>query len=150
MSVYKAAPLHDVGKIGVPDHILLKPSSLSSSEFAQMKRHAEIGHEILRDCSGHILRLGSEIALTHHERLNGSGYPRGLIGTQIPLVGRIVAVADVFDALTSSRPYKRAWALEAAFAHLRDEAGTLYDPDCVEAFLGIGDEVRKIATSITD
>jgi putative two-component system response regulator len=145
--IFKAAPLHDVGKIGVPDHILLKPSSLTESEFHEMQRHAEIGYEILKDCNGEILRLGSVIALTHHERLDGSGYPRGLRGDEIPLVGRIVAVADVFDALTTSRPYKKAWGLEAGFANLRDEAGRLYDEACVSAFLDIRDAVRTVSLS---
>jgi putative two-component system response regulator len=147
--IYKAAPLHDVGKIGVPDHILLKPSSLTESEFREMQRHSEIGYEILKDCRGDILRLGSLIALTHHERMNGSGYPKGLEGDEIPLVGRIVAVADVFDALTTSRPYKKAWAYDAAFANLQEEAGTVYDQECVTAFLDIRDKVREVAESIT-
>lgn len=147
--IYKAAPLHDVGKIGVPDHILLKPSSLTEDEFRTMQRHAEIGYEILKDCNGDILRLGSVIALTHHERWDGSGYPHGLKGEAIPLVGRIVAVADVFDALTSTRPYKRAWAMDAAFANLREGAGVSYDPRCVEAFLGLEGAVREIADRIT-
>jgi putative two-component system response regulator len=147
--IFKAAPLHDVGKIGVPDHILLKPSSLTQVEFQEMQRHAEIGYEILRDCKGEILRLGSIIALTHHERLDGSGYPRGLKGDDIPLVGRIVAVADVFDALTTSRPYKKAWGFDAGFANLREESGSLYDPQCVEVFLDIQDIVREVAESIS-
>lgn len=147
--IYKAAPLHDVGKIGVPDHILLKPSSLTEDEFRTMQRHAEIGYEILKDCTGDILRLGSVIALTHHERWNGSGYPRGLKGEEIPLVGRIVAVADVFDALTSSRPYKQAWAMDAALANLREGAGVHYDASCVEAFLSAEDQVREVAARIT-
>lgn len=147
--VFKAAPLHDVGKIGVPDHILLKPSSLTETEFHEMQRHSEIGYEILKDCRGDILRLGSLIALTHHERLDGSGYPRGLKGDEIPLVGRIVAVADVFDALTTSRPYKKAWAYDAAFANLREEAGLLYDAECVTVFLDIQDRVREVAESVS-
>ncbi len=147
--IFKAAPLHDVGKIGVPDHILLKPSSLTENEFHEMQRHSEIGYEILKDCRGDILRLGSTIALTHHERLDGSGYPQGLEADEIPLVGRIVAVADVFDALTTSRPYKKAWAYDAAFANLREEAGTLYDEECVTAFMDIQERVRQVADSIT-
>jgi putative two-component system response regulator len=147
--VYKAAPLHDVGKIGVPDHILLKPSSLTEDEFRAMQKHAEIGHEILGECRGEILRLGAVIALTHHERLDGSGYPRALRGDEIPLVGRIVAVADVFDALTSSRPYKAAWALDAGLAHLRESAGVLYDRACVEAFLSAEETVRQVANGPT-
>jgi HD-GYP domain-containing protein (c-di-GMP phosphodiesterase class II) len=138
-----------VGKIGVPDHILLKPSSLTETEFHEMQRHSEIGYEILRDCKGDILRLGSTIALNHHERLDGSGYPRGLKGDEIPLVGRIVAVADVFDALTTSRPYKKAWGFDAGFANLREESGTLYDAECVTAFLDIQDRVREVAVSIS-
>lgn len=147
--IFKAAPLHDVGKIGVPDHILLKPASLSEDEYRAMQTHAEIGYEILQDCNGEILKLGSEIARTHHERMNGSGYPRGLVGEEIPLVGRIVAIADVFDALTSSRPYKRAWTFDAAFANLAEEAGEIYDERCVAAFLSIRDEVVKVAESVT-
>jgi putative two-component system response regulator len=147
--IFKAAPLHDVGKIGVPDHILLKPASLSESEYHAMQRHAEIGYEILQACTGEILQLGSQIALTHHERMNGSGYPRGLVGDEIPLVGRIVAIADVFDALTSSRPYKQAWTYDAAFANLEEEAGEIYDEACVAAFLSIRDEVQKVAESVT-
>jgi putative two-component system response regulator len=122
---------------------------LSEDEFREMQRHCVIGYEILKQCTGEILRLGSEIALNHHERLNGSGYPRSLVGHEIPLVGRIVAVADVFDALTSSRPYKQAWALDAAFAHLRESAGTLYDADCVRVFLEMADDVRRVSESIT-
>jgi response regulator RpfG family c-di-GMP phosphodiesterase len=147
--VYKAAPLHDVGKIGVPDHILLKPSSLTENEFHEMQRHSEIGYEILKDCKGDILRLGAIIALNHHERMNGSGYPRGIKGDEIPLVGRIVAVADVFDALTTSRPYKKAWAYDAAFANLHEEAGDIYDVECVSAFLDIKERVREVAAAIT-
>jgi putative two-component system response regulator len=147
--IFKAAPLHDVGKIGVPDHILLKPSSLTENEFHEMQRHAEIGYEILRDCKGDILRLGSTIALTHHERVDGTGYPRGIRGEEIPLAGRIVAVADVFDALTTSRPYKKAWGFDAGFANLREEAGQLYDAECVAAFLDIQDSVREVAEAIT-
>ncbi len=147
--IYKAAPLHDLGKIGVPDHILLKPSSLTDDEYKAMQRHAEIGYEILQDCNGEVLKLGSLIALTHHERLNGSGYPKGLKGDDIPLVGRIVAIADVFDALTSSRPYKKAWTYDAAFSNLQQEAGMHYDPVCVDALMSVKDEVIKIAETVT-
>jgi response regulator RpfG family c-di-GMP phosphodiesterase len=147
--IFKAAPLHDVGKIGVPDHILLKPASLTEDEYHAMQKHAEIGYEILQDCNGEILKLGSQIALTHHERMNGSGYPRGLVGEEIPLVGRIVAIADVFDALTSSRPYKHAWTYDAAYANLQEEAGDIYDPLCVEAFVSIREQVQKVAETVT-
>jgi HD-GYP domain-containing protein (c-di-GMP phosphodiesterase class II) len=114
-----------------------------------MQRHSEIGYQILCDCKGDILRLGSTIALTHHERLDGSGYPRGLKGDEIPLVGRIVAVADVFDALTTSRPYKRAWGFDAGFANLREESGILYDSECVTAFLDIQATIVEVAAAIT-
>lgn len=145
--LFKAAPLHDVGKIGVPDQILLKPGRLTPDEVALMQRHAEIGHEILADCHGLILVRASEIAWTHHERFDGKGYPRGLAGDEIPLTGRIVAVADVFDALCSERPYKRAWTLDEAFEYVRSESGSQFDPDCVEALLRREGDVRRIAAA---
>ena len=139
-----AAPMHDVGKLGIPDNILLKPGRLTAEEFAVMKQHPQIGYDILKESSSSILRLGASIALTHHEKFDGSGYPQGLRGEAIPLVGRIVAVADVFDALTSKRPYKKAWPLEQARSFLVDNAGSHFDPDCVEALLSAWDEVTAI------
>jgi len=141
-----AAPMHDIGKVGIPDAILLKPGRLNEAEFAIMKRHAEIGWSILH---GHapanrMLHLAAEIALAHHEKFDGSGYPKGLAGENIPLSGRIVAVADVFDALTSVRPYKRPWSLEEASALLREQSGKHFDPRCVEAFFADWDEVLRI------
>jgi putative two-component system response regulator len=130
----QAAPMHDVGKLGTPDHILLKPGKLDADEFEIMKRHATIGWEILKDSSSSIMLAAAEIALAHHEKFDGSGYPQGLAGEAIPIMGRIVAVADVFDALTSVRPYKLAWETERAFAFLDDGAGTHFDPACVAAF----------------
>lgn len=130
-----AAPLHDIGKIGVPDAILLKRGSLTDEEFAIMRKHPLIGYEILRDSKSRFVQMGAQIALRHHERWDGSGYPDGLRGEQIPLNARIVAIADVFDALTSERPYKRAWSNEEAFAYMRDHSGTLFDKACVEALL---------------
>jgi putative two-component system response regulator len=130
----RAAPLHDIGKIGVPDAILLKPGKLDRREFDLMKSHAGIGHQILSGSGSRVLRMSAEIALTHHERWDGSGYPAGLKGEEIPLSGRITAVADVFDALMHQRPYKEAWPLDAALAEIRHEAGRHFDPAVVEVF----------------
>ena len=132
--IRRAAPLHDVGKIGVPDRILLKPGPLDESEYAEMKRHAAIGAKMLSGGQAPVLRLAEEIALTHHERWDGTGYPRGLQGEEIPLAGRIVAVADVFDALTHRRPYKEPWPLERAVEEIWAQSGRHFDPRVVEAF----------------
>jgi putative two-component system response regulator len=132
--ILDAAPMHDVGKMGTPDHILLKPGRLDDEEMKIMRRHAEIGAEILKDSASPLLQTAAMIAITHHEKFDGSGYPNGLKGEDIPLYGRIVAVADVFDALTSARPYKPAWELDRAEAFLRENSGSHFDPKCVEAF----------------
>lgn len=142
--IFEAAPMHDVGKVAIPDLILLKPGKLTTEEFELMKRHALIGHEILRDSSSPKLQAAAVIALSHHERLDGSGYPDGLSGDDIPLHGRIVAVADVFDALTSERPYKRAWTLEQAAAYLREQAGSHFDTRCTDAFFSIWNEIKAV------
>lgn len=130
-----AAPLHDIGKIGIPDAVLLKKSSLTGEEFAVMRRHPLIGYDILRDSPSRFVQMGATIALRHHERWDGSGYPDGLKGEEIPLAARIVAVADVFDALTSERPYKPAWTFEESVDYLKTHRGTLFDPTCVDALL---------------
>ena len=130
-----AAPLHDIGKIGIPDAVLQKKGGLTEEEFAVMRRHPLIGHDILRDSQSRFVQMGATIALRHHERWDGSGYPDGLEGEEIPLPARIVAVADVFDALTSERPYKHAWPVEEALAYLQTHRGTLFDPACVDALL---------------
>jgi two-component system response regulator RpfG len=130
-----AAPLHDIGKIGIPDAVLLKRSSLTDEEFAVMRRHPLIGYEILRDSPSRFVQMGALIALRHHERWDGSGYPDGLKGEDIPQAARIVAVADVFDALTSERPYKRAWSADEAFDYIQANRGTLFDPSCVDVLL---------------
>jgi putative two-component system response regulator len=132
--IRRAAPLHDIGKIGIPDAILLKPGKLTDAEFEVMKTHTTIGAEILSGSHSPLLRLAERIALTHHERWDGRGYPGGLIGEEIPLVGRIVAVADVFDALTHQRPYKQAWPVGQAVAEILGQAGRQFDPSAVEAF----------------
>ncbi len=142
--IFQAALLHDIGKVGTPDHILLKAGMLAPEELAIMREHALIGYEILRDSPSPILELAATIARSHHERFDGSGYPDGLSGTAIPLAGRIVAVADVFDALTSARPYKAAWSLEASLQYLQEQAGRHFDPACVQAFLSDPDAVLAV------
>ncbi|MBR7799389.1 HD domain-containing phosphohydrolase [Undibacterium fentianense] len=140
----EAAPMHDIGKVGIPDHILLKPGKLTPEEFSIMKSHALLGFQILDGSASSTLQMGAQIALSHHEKYDGSGYPQGLIGTQIPLVARIVAVADVFDALTSERPYKPAWPIEQALDLLREGREKHFDPECVDAFLARLTDVMTI------
>lgn len=130
-----ATPLHDLGKIALPDAVLQKAGPLSDEERALVRRHPEIGHELLAGSGSAFLDLAATIALRHHERFDGSGYPDGLKGNEIPLEARIVAVADVFDALISEQPYKHAWEIDAALAHLYAQRGRLFDPDCVQALL---------------
>lgn len=130
-----AAPLHDIGKLGISDLILLKPGRLTPEEFARMKTHTRLGAQILSGSRSQVLRLAEEIALTHHEWWDGSGYPRGLSGAEIPLAGRIVALADVFDALTHRRPYKEPWPVERALEEVRSLSGTHFDPTIVDAFM---------------
>jgi putative two-component system response regulator len=146
----EAAPMHDIGKVGTPDLILLKPGRLTPDEFAIMKQHAVIGYEVLSSSSSPMLQVAAEIAHTHHEKFDGAGYPRGLKGSDIPLFGRIVAVADVFDALTSERPYKKAWSIEQATQLLREGAGTHFDPDCVTAFFTNFEAVMTIKNKFVD
>jgi putative two-component system response regulator len=133
----QASTMHDVGKIGIPDHILLKPGRLDEHEFEVMRTHAAIGAEILGGSDSALLILARTIAETHHEKWDGSGYPKGLAGEAIPLEGRIVALCDVFDALTSERPYKKAWPIEEAMAHIQASAGSHFDPALVEVFSAI-------------
>jgi putative two-component system response regulator len=142
-SLKLASTMHDVGKIGVPDSILLKRGPLSADERAEMQKHAERGRRILEGSTSEVVRLAAEIAASHHERWDGAGYPRGLRGEAIPLSGRIVAVADVFDALVTERPYKTAWPLDRARGFVADQAGLHFDPRCVEAFLAGWDEVEQ-------
>lgn len=124
----QAAPMHDVGKIGTPDHILKKPGKLDPEEWKIMQQHVEHGGEILGEHNSELLQMARLIALNHHEKWDGSGYPRGLSGRDIPLVARIAAVADVFDALTSVRPYKNAWSVQEALTHMREQAGKMFEP----------------------
>jgi response regulator RpfG family c-di-GMP phosphodiesterase len=133
----KATPLHDIGKIGISDSILLKDGRLTSEERTVMETHTSIGARILSGSRYPILRFAEEIALAHHERWDGGGYPNGLCGEDIPLSGRIVAAADVFDSLTHVRPYKRAWTVQETITEIRAEAGRHFDPQVVEALLRI-------------
>lgn len=139
-----ASPMHDVGKIGVPDAILLKPGKLDPHEWELMKEHAVIGAELLSNADSELLHMAREIALCHHEKWDGSGYPGGLKGEDIPIAARIVAVADVFDALMSKRPYKEAWAEADAVAYIRDNAGKHFDPAVVACFLDALPEILAI------
>jgi PAS domain S-box-containing protein len=142
-----AAPLHDVGKIGIPDHILLKPGKLTDEEFELMKTHTTIGAAILGGSRSELLRMGEEIALSHHERWDGSGYPHGVAGESIPLTGRIVAVADAFDAMTNARPYKKAMPVQAALDELARCSGSHFDPDVVQAFRwALGHDLSPVAS----
>ncbi|MEA2322926.1 MAG: hypothetical protein QOD81_2776 [Solirubrobacteraceae bacterium] len=140
----QAAPLHDVGKIGIPDRVLLKPGRLTPDELDEMRAHTTLGAAMLSRPGFPLLEMAQDIALTHHERWDGTGYPAGLAGEDIPLVGRIVAVADVFDALTHARPYKAAWPVADAVAEIRHEVGRQFDPAVVGAFLRV---LAKLAAS---
>ncbi|MBD8532869.1 MULTISPECIES: two-component system response regulator [unclassified Massilia] len=139
-----AAPMHDVGKIGIPDRILQKAGPLDADEWKVMQSHATIGAEIIGEHGDGMLRLAHQIALTHHEKYDGSGYPNGLAGDAIPLTGRIVAIADVFDALTSVRPYKRAWTEEEAVAHMVQQKGKHFDPALIDLFVGQLPAIRAV------
>jgi two-component system response regulator RpfG len=149
-TVELAAPLHDIGKIGIPDGILLKPAKLDDGEWDVMRRHPVIGHEILKGSASKYVRMGALIALGHHEKYDGSGYPNGLVGDHIPLCARIVAIADVYDALTSVRPYKSAWTSERAFEYVAAQAGRHFDPRLADAFAGMKKAVLQIQNEWRD
>lgn len=139
-----ASPMHDIGKIGIPDHILLKPGKFEPDEWEIMKTHATIGGKLLDGDDSTLMRMAREIALSHHEKWDGSGYPNGLAGEDIPMSGRIAALADVFDALTSQRPYKKAWPVEDAVQLIKDNSGKHFDPQLVEVFLQKLPEIQAI------
>ena len=145
----QAAPMHDVGKIGIPDAVLLKPGRLNENEYEHMKQHALIGAKILENSPSPLLQLAHKLALEHHEKWDGTGYPYGLKGKEISIEGRIVAIADVFDALTSKRPYKKAWSIEEALDLLKDEAGKHFDPQLVDLFIGQIDSIIEIKNTYT-
>ncbi len=148
--IYHASALHDIGKIGIPDSILLKPTRLEDSEIAIMRTHTTNGHGILEHSASSYLLTGAMIALTHHESYDGTGYPMGLSGDEIPLYGRIVCIADVFDALTTKRPYKEPWPFDRAFALLKNERGRKFDPALVDAFVYNLPRVEQIYHENTD
>ncbi|MGA8747074.1 MAG: HD domain-containing phosphohydrolase [Solirubrobacterales bacterium] len=145
-----AAPMHDVGKVAIPDSILLKPGSLSSGERDVMKRHTQIGHDILAYSGSPLLDLAAEIALTHHERFDGGGYPSGLAGEGIPLSGRIVAIADVFDALVSDRPYRPRMPMESALGIMHEGRGAHFDPNLFDCFIDNLEAVLEVSGTMQD
>ncbi|MBD3240060.1 MAG: response regulator [Chitinivibrionales bacterium] len=145
-----ASTLHDVGKIGIPDSILLKPGKLDPQEWVTMKTHTTIGGRILDGSKADFMKMGRVIALTHHEKWDGSGYPNGLKGSEIPLVGRITAIADVFDALTSRRPYKEPFSLDEALDIIKASRGSHFDPAVVDAFLELWDRIREVRNHFGD
>ncbi|MEH8016875.1 two-component system response regulator [Rheinheimera muenzenbergensis] len=142
--LYHAAPMHDIGKIGIPDQVLLKPGKLDANEWHIMQRHAQYGADIIGEHSSPLLQMAREVAIFHHEKWDGSGYPQGLTGTAIPLSARIVALADVFDALTSERPYKKAWPEQEAVNLLQEQAGRHFDPELVPLFIACLPRIRQI------
>jgi two-component system response regulator RpfG len=139
-----AAPLHDIGKVAMPDAILLKNGKLDDEEIIIMRKHSHVGYQILQNSPSKYLQKGGEIALSHHERFDGAGYPNGLVGDEIPLSARIVAIADVFDALTSVRPYKDAWCFDQAFQYICEESGKQFDPELVSAMIKIRSNFETI------
>lgn len=145
-----AAPMHDIGKIGIPDRILQKSGPLDKAEWTLMQTHAQIGAEIIGEDDSELLKMAKLVAISHHEHWDGSGYPNGLEGQEIPLVGRIVAVADAFDALTSVRPYKDAWSIEETLAHLAEQAGKQFDGELVDLFIANIDKVLAVKESLSE
>lgn len=143
-----AAPMHDIGKIGIPDSILMKPGKLTGAEFEIMKTHTTIGAKIFVDSTAEILQLAQRVAISHHEKWNGQGYPQGLSKDKIPLVGRIVSIADVFDALTSKRPYKDPFPVEVAVDIIEKEQGEHFDPEIVQIFLENVDSIVEIKSEV--
>ncbi len=143
-----AARLHDIGKIAVPDHILTKPGKLTAAEFEVIRRHAVMGARLLSRSKTAQIRLAEKVALSHHERWDGTGYPQGLAGEKIPLAGRITAVADVYDALAHERPYKHAWTETDALAMVKSLSGTAFDPAVVTAFLSVAESLRALGQTL--
>ena len=148
-SIRIASPMHDVGKVALPDHILLRPGTLTPEERAEMEQHTVIGHRILAGSGSALLELGATIALTHHEKWDGTGYPRKLVGNEIPIEGQVAAVADVFEALTSDRPYRAAFPIEQAVEILRAERGKHFGPRLVDLFLENVDELAELRERYT-
>lgn len=149
-TLFYSSPLHDIGKIGIPDSILLKPARLTDSEFVIMQQHTVIGHGILNEADGKYLKMGAEIAISHHERWDGSGYPKKLSGEDIPISGRIVAISDVFDALMSKRPYKDKWTTGETIVYIQKNSGKMFDPALVASFDRLHDVFMDILKSYDD
>ena len=145
-----AAPMHDVGKIGIPDNVLLKPGRLDEEEWKIMRRHCKLGYNILANSDVPLIQLAATVAITHHEKWDGTGYPRGLAGNDIPISGRIVAIADVFDALTTKRPYKEPFSIEKSFSILREGREKHFDPEVVDAFFAAEDAILQIKDRYAD
>ena len=145
-----ASPMHDIGKIGIPDRVLLKQGKLDAEEWKIMQTHVDIGVEILSGSSSVLMDMAAEVAQNHHEKWDGSGYPRALSGEDIPLTGRIVAVADVFDALTTERPYKKAWPIEEAVEYLKEQSGKHFEPILVDLFLEILPDILEIRSQYAE
>ena len=148
--ILNASPMHDIGKIGIADSILQKPGKLNAKERKIMRKHCEFGAEIIGDHDDRLLEYAKIAALTHHEHWDGSGYPGGLKGVQIPLIGRIVAIADVFDALTSIRPYKEAWSMEDAAEIIKSQSNSHFEPELVNSFLQRKDKIKEIMGTYSD
>ena len=148
--LFNAAPMHDIGKIGIRDNVLLKPGKLDESEIKIMRQHVPFGGEIIGEHADPLLKMAQLIALTHHEKWDGTGYHRGLKGEEIPLVGRITTIADVFDALTSNRPYKKAWSVQDAITLLQREAGTSFDPELVKKYVAILPQILAVREKYSD
>lgn len=145
-----ASPMHDIGKIGIPDKVLMKPGKLDADEWETMKTHVDIGVEILSGSNSELMNMAAEVAQNHHEKWDGSGYPKGIAGEDIPFTGRVVALADVFDALTTERPYKDAWPVEEAVQFLKEQSGQHFEPRLVEHFLEILPDILKVRNQYTE
>jgi putative two-component system response regulator len=148
--IYLSAPMHDIGKIGTPDAVLQKPGALNSDEWEIVRKHPLQGADIIGNHHSLLLQTARVVSLTHHERFDGKGYPYGIKGYDIPLAGRIVAIADVFDALTSKRPYKEAWSIEAAIEYLLDQKGKHFDGELVDTFLSCMDDIKTVIAQFKD
>lgn len=148
--LFYAAPMHDVGKIGIPDHILLKPGKLDEQEWEIMRQHTSIGAQIIGEHSSSLLQLAAQLALCHHEKWDGSGYPNGLKGEEIPLPARIISLVDVFDALSSERPYKKPWPLEQTLDFIQSNSGSHFQPELVEAFLANIEQMLEVQRQFAD
>lgn len=148
--LFNAAPMHDIGKIGIADNILLKPGKLNQQEWQEMQQHVNYGADIIGEHNSPLLILAKEVCLYHHERFDGKGYPHGTIGEDIPLSARIVSIADVFDALTSERPYKKAWSVDDAFDYLQQQSGLCFDPELVTAFVACKEQVLTVIAQYND